>query len=70
MKYLRMKLSGETIMSKRNRKPLSDIEECKLKIKNILSEYNCYLMSADEWHSVLLVDKDTDETEGDLNPSR
>ena len=55
-------------MSKQNRKPLSDIEECKRKIKSILSEYNCRLVSADEYSVVLLVDDDTDETEGRLNP--
>lgn len=46
----------------------SDIEECRAKIKATLAEYRCYLMSADEWHSVLLRDMDTDQTVGGINP--
>ena len=45
-----------------------DIEICKDKIKAILGEYNCRLMSADEYSHVLLYDEDSYETVGKLNP--
>lgn len=45
-----------------------DIEICKDKIKAILEEYNCCLMSADEYSHVLLYDNDSYETVGKLNP--
>lgn len=35
--------------------------ECRRKIKALLSEYNCILISADEWSSVILYDNDTKE---------
>lgn len=47
---------------KRNPEEIRDIEICKKKIEAILKEYNCGLMSADEWHHVLIYDKDTNET--------
>lgn len=39
-----------------------DLEECKDKLIALIKEYNCSLISADEWHSVLIRDNDTDET--------
>jgi hypothetical protein len=47
---------------RKNDEQNTDIEICKHKIKALLAEYRCYLMSADEWHDVLIVDKDTKET--------
>lgn len=42
---------------------LNDLEECKHKLNNLLREYNCSLISAEEWsRRVLLIDKDTNET--------
>ena len=38
------------------------MKKCKRKIINILEKYNCELISADEWHTVLIRDKDIDET--------
>jgi len=49
-------------MSKQKGKRLSDLEECQLKIHKILLEYNCTLMSADEWSRVLIYDNDTFKT--------
>lgn len=43
------------------------MEICKLEIKNLLMEYNCRLVSADEWSEVLLYDEDTTLYIGDLN---
>ena len=48
--------------SKNNKR--SDLEECRDKINTLLREYNCLLMSADEYSSVLLCDKDTHKTKG------
>lgn len=48
----------------------SDIEICKSKVKSILEEYNCSLMSADEYSHVLLLDNDTYETVGKINPEK
>lgn len=45
----------------------SDLEECRDKIKELLIEYNCSLMSADEWSNILIIDNDTQETLGSLN---
>lgn len=42
----------------------SDVEECRDKINQLLMEYNCELMSADDWSNVLLYDKDTGEYVG------
>tara|TARA_R110002012_G_scaffold49804_2_gene128773 strand:- start:35754 stop:35918 length:165 start_codon:yes stop_codon:yes gene_type:complete len=42
----------------------SDVEECRDKINQLLQEYNCSLMSADEWSNVLIYDKDTMEKSG------
>jgi hypothetical protein len=47
---------------KREKTVLSDLEECKLKIKLLLNEYNCSLLSADECSHVLLMDEDTYKT--------
>ncbi len=47
-----------------------DIEICKGKIKVILEEYNCILMSADEYSHVLLYDNDSYETVGKINPEK
>lgn len=52
---------------KQFKRGVSDIEQCKRKIKALLEEYNCKLISADEWHHVLLYDMDTHETVGELN---
>lgn len=49
-------------MSRRKEVAISDLEECKYKINRLLKEYNCYLMSADEWSRVLLIDNDTQES--------
>lgn len=49
-------------MAKKKPEELRDIEECKKKINRILDEYGCTLISADEWHSVLILDTDTQET--------
>lgn len=46
----------------KNTNKLSDIEECRAKIKAILFEYNCKLMDGDEGSHVLLLDRDTNET--------
>ena len=48
----------------------SDIEICKSKVKSILEEYNCSLMSADEYSNVLLYDNDTHEKVGKINPEK
>jgi len=45
----------------KNTQKQTDIEECKDKIKMILREYNCEIISADEYTSVLLRDRDTEE---------
>lgn len=39
-----------------------DIEECREKLMALLMEYRCDLISSDDWSSVLLFDKDTNET--------
>lgn len=57
-------------MARGNSIKLSDLELCRLEIKKLLSEYNCFLISADEWTPVLLFDKDTYKTVGDLNNDR
>lgn len=50
-------------MSKKKPVEIEDIYECKDKINAILKEYGCTLISADEWHPVILRDNDTgDET--------
>lgn len=49
-------------MKNSSRTAQTDLEECKQKLNSLLREYNCYLMSADEWSNVLLIDNDTDET--------
>ena len=38
-----------------------DVAECKARIRALLSEYNCELISADEYHDVLIFNPDTDE---------
>lgn len=63
-----MRLSGEKIMAKQNKRPTTDLQQCKREIKALLETHNCYLMSADEWSNVLIVDADTNETDGGLNP--
>lgn len=53
------------VMKKKNREKVKDVEECRDKINEILKEYNCTLLSSDEWHSVIIRDNDTnDETGG------
>jgi len=42
----------------------SDVEECRDKINELLREYDCHLMSADECSNVLIYDNDTYEIEG------
>jgi hypothetical protein len=49
---------------RKDKKPLTDIEICRNKIKALLEEYNCELWSADEYSHVLIYDKDTQETKG------
>jgi predicted transcriptional regulator len=51
-------------MKRKNKKRITDLEECRDKIESLLREYNCELISADEWHQVLIRDNDTDETKG------
>lgn len=52
-------------MAKNNNKPKkTDAEVCRDKIKAILEEYNCCLISADEYSWVLIYDNDTFETVG------
>ncbi len=41
---------------------LRDIEVCRDKIRAMLKEYNCDLISAEEYHGVLIIDLDTHET--------
>jgi hypothetical protein len=53
-------------MKKKIRDERDDLEECRDKINKLLKEYNCELISADEWHHVLIRDCDTDETMGEL----
>ncbi len=48
-------------MAKQNKGHSNDVMECKAKIRALLSEYNCTLRSADEWHDVLLYDWDTEQ---------
>jgi len=47
-----------------NKENYTDLEKCRDKINMLLKEYNCSLMSADEWHHVLIMDLDTLEAEG------
>lgn len=51
-------------MKAENNPEKTDLEECRDKINALLEEYNCHLMSADEWHSVILFDNDTLHTTG------
>ena len=46
-------------MAKQNKGRSNDVAECKARIRALLSEYNCVLISADEYHDVLLYDWDT-----------
>ena len=46
---------------KKEIKETGDIYECRRKIKELLSEYNCSLISFDDYHSALLYDNDTEE---------
>lgn len=39
-----------------------DIDVCKYKILAILAEYNCSLLSQDDWSNILIRDNDTQET--------
>lgn len=55
-------------MAKKTQNTITDLDECRRKIRGILEEYNCRLLSADEYSHVLLYDKDTQETTGNLNP--
>lgn len=54
-------------MSKLIKLPQEDLEECRDKISALLKEYNCRLISADEYSEVLLLDRDTDKIIGKLN---
>lgn len=48
---------------KRDDKKVSDVEECRVKIQQLLKEYNCDLMDSEEDRSwILIIDNDTDET--------
>lgn len=49
-------------MKNSNRKQLSDLEECKIKLAALLREYNCSLTDNEEGPWVLLTDNDTGET--------
>ena len=44
----------------------TDLEECRDKINKLLQEYNCGLISADDWCKVLIIDNDTYKTLGEL----
>ena len=41
----------------------SDLEKCRKKIEALLEEYNCTI-ETDDYHSVWMRDKDTQETTG------
>jgi len=45
----------------RNSKDNTDFDICKIKIEQLLKEFNCEIISADEYTSVLIRDKDTKE---------
>jgi hypothetical protein len=62
MKKSNLVNKGIKAVRNKNKKAISDLEECKLKVLATLREYNCELMSADEWSQVLIRDKDTDKT--------
>lgn len=52
-------------MARNHNKPRkTDAELCRDAIVELLLEYNCELLSADEWSHVLLRDKDTNEYVG------
>ncbi len=38
-----------------------DVDECSLKVIEILKEYNCYVVYDEELDKVIIVDKDTAE---------
>lgn len=48
----------------------SDLEECRDKIRKILDEYNCRIYSCDDYSGIYILDQDTQETEGGINPRR
>jgi len=50
---------------KRDRE-IDDLYICRERIEAILKEYNCTI-ETDDYHSVWLRDKDTDETTGIIN---
>lgn len=55
-------------MAKREKRKVSDVEECRNKIKAILEEYNCSIHSCDDWSGIYMIDNDTQETTAKINP--
>ena len=54
-----------------NKKNLTDVEECRNKVKALLEEYNCRIVSCDDWSGVYMYDADNyDERASDINPKR
>lgn len=60
---LRIKFVNQWRNNMKNYNSKSDLQKCRVKIKALLEEYNCRIMSADEWSHCLIVDNDTDETD-------
>ena len=40
---------------------VSDLEICLTKVKSVLSEYGCSIISQDDWTGILIRDNDTHE---------
>lgn len=49
---------------KNSKQTLTDLEECQMKIMQLLKEHNCRLFSSDEVHHVILEDNDTHKSVG------
>ena len=47
----------------RNSKDNTDFDIYKIKIERLLEEFNCEIISADEYTTVLIRDKDTKEVD-------
>ena len=50
-------------MKRTDENKITDLEECKRKIQDILREYNCTI-ETDDYAGLWMRDKDTDETIG------
>ena len=47
-------------MKKQNQETKTDLQECEEKIRALLKEYNCDIISADNnWSGVLLIDNES-----------